>query len=176
MNAVGSILLRLSFLALIVLLALLLLVVIKPLSFLWFTPYILLAALLTLSTYTLQILVGNNKGKWIGKIIFYPLTILPLVLYVYVWMLGNTMEDSWTYIVASAQLTVAVGVAQKLDVFNTESSKTYALLGLATFCLGGALSIGFLLPLKSEIYFNVLYVLLAIYTASSIGLTLVKKN
>ncbi|SFT73451.1 hypothetical protein SAMN05216474_2017 [Lishizhenia tianjinensis] len=175
MNSLESILLRISFLAFIVLLALLFLVAIKPLSFLWFTPYIILSALLTLSTYTLRILVGNKSGKWLGKVVFYPLTLLPLVLYIYVWMLGNDMEDSWTYILASAQLTVVVGIAQKLDFFKIENSKAYALVGLTTFSLGAALSVGFLIPLNSTIYFNVLFVLLAIFSLASIALTFFRK-
>lgn len=175
MNSLESILLRISFLALIVLLALLILVAIKPLSFLWFTPYIILTALLTLSTYTLRILVGNRAGKWLGKLIFYPMAVLPLVLYVYVWMLGNDMEDSWTYILASAQLTAVVGIAQKLEIFNAEGSKAYTLVGLLTFCLGSALSIGFLLPLSSAIYFNVLFVLLGLFSVATLGLTFAKR-
>lgn len=175
MNSLESILLRISFLALIVLLALLVLVAIKPLSFLWFTPYIILTALLTLSTYTLRILVGNKAGKWWGKLVFYPIAILPLVLYTYVWMLGNNMDDSWIYILASAQFTAVVGISQKLEIFNSEGSKTYTLVGLLTFCLGSALSIGFLLPLNSGLYFNVLWGMLLLFSISSLALTLVKK-
>lgn len=175
MNSLESVLLRISFLAFIVLLALLVLVLLKPLSFLWFTPYIILAALLTLSTYSLRILVGNSTAKWTGKILFYPFTILPLVLYIYVWILGNDMEDSWTYILASAQIAAVIGITQKLQVFNTEQSKAYTTIGLLSFCIGIALSIGFLIPLKSEVYFTSLMVVLALFSVTTLSLSLLKK-
>lgn len=175
LNSVDKILLRLAFLAFIVLLALLLLVALKPLSFLWFAPYLILMGLIVLSTYSNRVIVVNKELSKVTRLLFTIVAYLPLALYIYVWILGNEMEDSWKFILASGQFTAVLGISSKLGVFSTKGNKLSTIFGLVSFVIGLVLSVSFLIPLSSAVFFTTLFVVLGIYSLLSLSLVFISK-
>lgn len=176
LNSVDKILLRLAFLAFIVLLALLLLVLLKPLSFLWFAPYLILMGLIVLSTYSNRVIVVNRELSKITRFLFTLLSYIPLVLYIYVWLLGNEMEDSWKFILASGQFTAVLAISSKLGIFSHKENRLHTVLGLSSFVIGLVLSVAFLIPLSSVGFFMILSGVLGLYSLISIGLIFLPKS